>query len=624
MGEAERVPISTPPSSVSPDPPKTPLLPAGSADASTPPKHAVAPSTWAHWKLLVLAALGATFGFLTGMGLWNQIHFHSIEFVLLAIPLGLAGYVLYDPVKELIEGREPGTELPERRGVAALATAALATLVISAFEHSLDGALSDDLTELADRLNKLTGPLHSLGSDLGSLAEHLHNWGGLAVALIAFACVGVAALSVTHYWVNGARHKPPRAAHYGAYTGLVFGAIAAGLLVLYFWRRDLLHSGLPWAVAGLTLFWFLVPGLIGGLAIHRAQHDPRPTRSILWYLSASSIVYVLLLLISAKIFEIYHPLYKDTINSLVWLPIVALMFQNLGWALGPYFKPESCDGPLCLTGTGAVTTIDESSPERTPGPMLVEFPGRIQASPPAASLPDDDRTSADRAKDMILKPKGDRLWATVAFVLALVTAALAYRLGSVRTDPELVTNIEQKLRQDSGLHDKPLTVRSTDKIVTIAGVVDNEVEHAKAVREASSIRGVRQLIDKVQVVPPVTPQPAAATNTVSAPVPAPSPAVNPTVSIGVATGSSNVTAVSGQKAQPPKAADARKHLGLPQFLSKYKTNQTSASDAQKTDPSKSADAQKKQGFFSRLLKKKDDNNNKTKTTKTPNQKNNNQ
>jgi hypothetical protein len=565
-----------------------------------------------HWKLLALAALGATFGFLTGLGLWNQIYFHSVEFALVVIPLALAAYVLFDPLLDLLHGQhgehthKKKTASPERRGLVAFAVGTLATIVVSGFDHSLDIAL--DIEKLSQYLQKETlpealayylKPLQALASDL----SRLEKVGGFAIAMIVFLLIGGASVAVTYFWMRGARRQPPRAAHWGALAGLGAGVVAAAIIASYLQFRHLLGVAPSWILASVVLLWFFVPGLMGGLALHRQRPDASATFGILGYLIFSSAILAVLLLVLAGAIFPEHA-------ELVWLPIAALGFQNLGWAAGPFFRREFCDDHL---RTPSKPVKRPSGAPKTGN--LVAMPLREGALAVAAVVPEDTRPPAARAQEMLLKPKGDRLWATVALLLALVSSALAYRLGTLRSDPDIDNNVAKLFHEDSGLDTRGLQITSAHRVVTLSGVVENEAEHAKAVQEALAVRGVKQLIDQIQVLPaaPVSAGAPSTASGVSAQTPA---AINATISVGASTGAGS-TAGKGQagNAQKPAAAskaDSQKHgfFHLPK-----RNNQTSTTGAQKqADPSKTADSQK-QGFFHFLKKNKDKNDDKTKTDK---------
>jgi len=75
-------------------------------DAAQDPLPERRTSNWEHWELLALAVLGATFGFLSGIGLFSEIHERSLDTALLVIILALAAYVFIDPIKEWLDSLE--------------------------------------------------------------------------------------------------------------------------------------------------------------------------------------------------------------------------------------------------------------------------------------------------------------------------------------------------------------------------------------------------------------------------------------------------------------------------------------------------------------------------------------
>jgi hypothetical protein len=531
MAEAERVPTITAPSGA----------PLNSATHAEPPHQ---PSNWGHWELLALAALGATFGFLTGLGLYGEVHNDLRAFILQAAILGLAAYVLFDPAMELLHDvlGAKRDEFPEDRKFFAAMLVAFATVVLSAFHHSLGD---------------------TLGRELGALAQPLNAVDGLAFAVFVFGCIGTTAFAVTYAWVLGARRNPRRAARYGAVVGAI-GGLTVTLVVFLVVRFHYQYPAGPWllAVFLLALLWFCGSGFLGGRVIDRRHLLLGPTRRILGSFVLLSVVGGLLLLAAAHAWVLASQGSDSSADSLVFPLVAVLVLQNLGWAAGPYFRRKSCDVHL----DPSVAPEEKPSPQRRLAPMVV-FPGQGAASSPAVATVDDKRTPTARAQDLLLKPKGDRLWAAVALVLALVTGAVAFYAGSLRRDPEILISIGQRFQQDSGLHKRPLTVRSTDRIVTISGAVDDEAEHAKAVQEALSVRGVKQLIDQIQVAPALSQLP-----TLSAPA-VPVPDRKPPAAVNVA-----VPVVTPQASEPAGAATP------------------------KSDATAKASNTKKPGFFHRLFK----------------------
>ncbi len=595
------------------------------------------PTKRQHRELLILAALGSTFGFLTGWGLWTEIHFDSVEFVLIVVVLALAGYVFIDPLSELIKdsgGEEGSNHSAEQRGVAAGVFGAAGLLTVAAIDHSLTSALGESLKKIADEVadpNKHLQVLQVIAPDLTRAADWILHIGAFWTALILLGVVGLSSLAITYFWTQGARRQPILSPHFGAGIGLLLGIGGSSLLVLYLVRRDLFHSWPSWTFAGLALFWFVVPGFLGGWAIRKLEDKPNPTREIAWYLAISSAVYILAVIASARIIQSRFTDYKESINGLIWLPVCALVFQNLGWGLVPYFRRKNCDAAL-----RPVSKVIEPSPEAA-RPTLVEMPRRDGAIVPVIV----SETHQD-PKELILKPKGDRLLATVGLVLALIVATPLYLLGTLRNDRSISNGVEANLQQDSGLRTKNLTVHSSGRVVMISGIVQNETERAEAIQRALSVRGVKQLIDQIQVVSPQSPQhlntPTSSATVAVPEVVAPPPSMNATISIGGSAGAagsvtrSQKPPLAGKITNPQKAAlapqatDSEKHKGLFGLLKKGKDNLSSNTTdpikpaAQKPiEPSKTAD-DKKHGLFHFLKKDKtkDGSNNKPANSTTNN------
>jgi hypothetical protein len=618
MAEVERVLSTTLSPATTQEQPPTSLR-AAPADAASEYQPPHAHSGWGHLGLLALAAFGAAIGFLTGIGLYGEVRFEPLLFIFQALILGSAAYVLFDPAMELLHDRLGAArgKFPEGRKLIATAVVALATVLVSAFHHSLGETLKEELGKLAD-LERLFGPLRDIN--------------GFVLAITIMSCVGLIALLTTHSWALGAKAQRWRSALYGGITSLVAAIAVGSLLVWYLANRHFLHSYLWGAVVGLlALFWFFGPGLIGGMAIDKFRPHSSPTGGVLGYLLLFSAGYALSLLIAAYAFEVAFPIYKDSVDAFIWLPVVALISQNLGWALGPFFRREFCDHHLGMSG-GAT---EKPAAERKL-PPVVAFPGPRTASPLALASIDDKQTPAARAQDLLLKPKGDRMWAALALLFTLVATGFAYHAGAMRRDPEIADNIQRDIQQDSGLRKKGLNVHSAGRIVTLSGVVDDEAEHAAAVQRALSVRGVKQLIDQIQVAP-ATPPASTAISTPSAGPQPPAPAIDATISIGGAASQGKVGSsangpaphgtaanakpeVSQKSVEAPKTAEAQKHKGLLNFLKKDKNNQAATDSKNPADAAKSPDSEKHKGLFNFLKKDKNNNGNKNPIL-TPNNKN---
>ena len=83
-------------------------------------------------------------------------------------------------------------------------------------------------------------------------------------------------------------------------------------------------------------------------------------------------------------------------------------------------------------------------------------------------------------------------------------------------DGKITSDVQSKFSQDSGLSSKQLTVDSKDGVVSLSGTVDNQAQRDAAVRQATSVPGVRVVVNNLQVGT------AVASTSAPAPVPAPS------------------------------------------------------------------------------------------------------
>ncbi len=637
MGEPQRTPVSATPSGA----PLVPQEKAGTTPdgVSTPPPRL---SRRDYGRLLVVAAAGATLGFLVGAGLVAEIHEQSIEFVLMAVISGAAVYFFLDPVKAMFLGEETGGESSEARTTGAAVMIALALVVYSAWEHSLGSVLQE----------------FQLG------LPGLEKVDGLLFAVLLLVVLGGIAVVITNSWVSGALHKPaPIATRKGAIVGMCFGLAAAALVGLYLLDHGLPHADgdfwiILWRAAAVLMafLWFFGAGAVGGYVTDKGWHTHSLTGRIFRVLLFFSGAYLIVLFFLAHAFKVQQlhqmPLlpgdqtaqaaidrireiadFKAEVDTKAWLIVVALIFQNLGWAFGLHTERKILNS-LDPLGFSPVEAPPPHSRKKRPAKHGIAVVGAAAASSESsvhngalayAEMKPEHPTEA--AKDLLLKPKGDRLWAAVALVLTLVAAGLAFYAGSLRKDSDLLHEIQAKMQQDSGLQSSSLNVQSKGRVVTLSGAVQNQAEHQKAVREAAAVRGVKYVVDQIQVAPAA---PAASTtaadSTAGAVAPAtvpvapvvPPPA-NPSISVDVSAGSGGAAGSAKQTAAsaPKTASKPAAKKGLSRFLPG--NNNQASSSTQNASSQNQADTQKK-GFLSRLFKKKDDNNNKNKNTKTTNQK----
>ncbi len=98
-----------------------------------------------------------------------------------------------------------------------------------------------------------------------------------------------------------------------------------------------------------------------------------------------------------------------------------------------------------------------------------------------------------------------RLTAAVA-LLALCAAGLsAQSTAEAKTalaDSWTTTQVYAKFFADREVKGRNLTVHTQNGVVTLAGAVESSTEHDRAVAAAKSVDGVKQVVDKLSLVPP--------------------------------------------------------------------------------------------------------------------------
>lgn len=86
-----------------------------------------------------------------------------------------------------------------------------------------------------------------------------------------------------------------------------------------------------------------------------------------------------------------------------------------------------------------------------------------------------------------------------AAAVAMVASAQQRSVGQVIDDATITTEIKAKLTADTLSNLTKIGVNTRDGVVTLTGDVDSLERKARAGQIASSVRGVRQVIDSVQV-----------------------------------------------------------------------------------------------------------------------------
>ena len=310
------------------DPERAPAPAAAEAPQATAPAEpqhlAVAasaalahPATPSKWRVPLLATLGAVLGFFIGTGLYSETQ-HPGDLLFIAVVTGTATYWFFDPLMELIYGwmGVPPRKIPENRRLYTTLAIVVAILLIAGLHHSLSKALEDQTEGIS---------------------------GFFYMLVVGFLTVGLTTL----HWIKGAGTLPPRIAAKGARSG---GLAGAGFGVLGLIGLALQHkiptppansipaahyAGVLIGGIGLPSIMWLIPGLVGGLAIEKNWDRKSPTRGVLAAMTALSAV----LAIAALAIAYWAPQYSKT----AWLLALQFIPLNIGWGLGPFLQRESCD-----------------------------------------------------------------------------------------------------------------------------------------------------------------------------------------------------------------------------------------------------------------------------------------
>jgi len=86
-------------------------------------------------------------------------------------------------------------------------------------------------------------------------------------------------------------------------------------------------------------------------------------------------------------------------------------------------------------------------------------------------------------------------------LMILFAVILATNVGCSRKpdDAKISSDIQSKFSQDSGLSGKQLTVQASNGVVTLGGFVDNAAQREAAARQASSVNGVKEVVNNLEV-----------------------------------------------------------------------------------------------------------------------------
>ncbi len=87
-------------------------------------------------------------------------------------------------------------------------------------------------------------------------------------------------------------------------------------------------------------------------------------------------------------------------------------------------------------------------------------------------------------------------WRTSLFFVACILA-IGLACNKAPDDGQITSQIQSKFSSDSGLQGKPITVQTAAGVVTLSGAVDNETERTAAARYASTVPGIKAVVNNL-------------------------------------------------------------------------------------------------------------------------------
>jgi hypothetical protein len=100
-----------------------------------------------------------------------------------------------------------------------------------------------------------------------------------------------------------------------------------------------------------------------------------------------------------------------------------------------------------------------------------------------------------------MKTTAMRTWAiAVAMTVLFATGCDKLKTGSARTDAQLTSDVQAKINADSNLTNKGVGVSTNNGVVTLTGTVASETERIAAANDASTVDGVKTVVNNLQVM----------------------------------------------------------------------------------------------------------------------------
>lgn len=92
-----------------------------------------------------------------------------------------------------------------------------------------------------------------------------------------------------------------------------------------------------------------------------------------------------------------------------------------------------------------------------------------------------------------------KVYVWVALLIGILVVGVACTKAT--DDSDLTGQVQAKLNGDSGLQGKQLTVQTSGGVVTLSGTVDTDAQRAAASRYASTVPGIKEVVNNLQVAP---------------------------------------------------------------------------------------------------------------------------
>ena len=88
---------------------------------------------------------------------------------------------------------------------------------------------------------------------------------------------------------------------------------------------------------------------------------------------------------------------------------------------------------------------------------------------------------------------------SLVVLLVLLLAAFGCTQLGMRSDAQIAGDVQGKINADQGLPNKQITIQSANGVVTLSGTVASEMERTTAANDASQVRGVKTVVNNLQV-----------------------------------------------------------------------------------------------------------------------------